>query len=342
MLPRHRRPGQPAAGGGHHHRPAGHHLPRAQRDAGDGRRRRRGAVRRRPPAADRRQEPDGGCLRQHPRRQGHRGKDRPRPHPAVRQPGRRLRASGRPGHQAPAAGQPRSLQSRRRAQLYPRLHPDRRPHRDGRGGLPPRRRGQGRRRPPDAGPRDPGPHPAAGAGTRAARRGRAGAARRSPARGGGPLHAGAPRRPLAAGRPAPGLRQAGQPDHRDPPRPLVRRPGPDRLPAGRRRAGPAAGQSRPAAGSVRRRPPLRRSHAGRRLGQRHHLGRQAGRLPAGRLGGQVQHRRSGRNLPDQTRLHLRGMAGRPLAGRPFRPAEGRDHRPRAGRSSSPSRRCWPT
>ena len=100
----------------------------------------------------------------------------------------------------------------------------------------------------------------------------------------------APRRAVAAGRPAPRLRQKGQPDRHRPAGPLVRRPGQAGLPSGGRRPAPPAGRPRPPAGSIRRSPPLCRVNAGRGLGQLHRLGRQAGRLPAGRLGGQVQHR----------------------------------------------------
>ena len=104
-------------------------------------------------------------------------------------------------------------------------------------------------------------------------------------------------------------------------------------------------------------PPFRRRSLTRRpstpppwprgLGQLHHLGRQAGRLSAGRLGGQVQHRNPGRVLPDFPRLTCADWPDAPPAGGPLRQNEGGDHRPGGGMtstttSSSPWPRCWPT
>ena len=64
---------------------------------------------------------------------------------------------------------------------------------------------------------------------------------------------------------------------------LVRRAGYHRVSPLRGGTGLPAGRPQGDAGCVRFRPPLRQSHGRRQLGQQHRLGRQAGRLPAGRF-----------------------------------------------------------
>jgi len=64
---------------------------------------------------------------------------------------------------------------------------------------------------------------------------------------------------------------------------LVRRAGHHRVSPLRGGAGLPAGRPQGDAGRIRFCPPLRQSHGRRQLGQQHRLGRQAGRLPAGRF-----------------------------------------------------------
>ena len=64
---------------------------------------------------------------------------------------------------------------------------------------------------------------------------------------------------------------------------LVRRAGHHRVSPLRGGTGLPAGRPQSNAGCIRFRPPLRQSHGRRQLGQQHRLGRQAGRLPAGRF-----------------------------------------------------------
>ena len=82
--------------------------------------------------------------------------------------------------------------------------------------------------------------------------------------------------------------------------------------------------------AVQFRAPVRQGHGCRRLGEQHRLGRQAGRLSAGRLRLQVSDQRADPRLQGRCRLYLHRLPGRRAAGRPVCPDEGRDHRLRRG------------
>ena len=113
-----------------------------------------------------------------------------------------------------------------------------------------------------------------------------------------------PRRALSGGHPPRRHGPRGREKCRFAAGSVVRRAGQHRLPPEQRRAGAAAGRPRRDAGRLRLRSPLRAGHGPRRLGQQHRLGRQAGCLPAGRLGLEVSGHRAADQLPCQGRLHL--------------------------------------
>ncbi len=252
-------------------------------------------------AAHRGEEPDGRRVRQHPRRAGIGEKTAPRPCAEVRHAGKRLR---QPDDKSIKPKQREHLlECRADAELSHLLgtirHRCAHRHRR-RGGLRSAKGNKGAAVRADAGAGAPHPHPPVRAGRRRPRRPHPkrfprwrAPSEELPCPPAGHYSGGHP--PRRHGRA--GVKMVLQPEA------WYAVQGTTVYPLNSGRAGAAAG--RPGVTlDVFDSAPLTHGHGPRRLGQQHRLGRQAGCLPAGRLGLQVSGHRAADQLPRQGRLHL--------------------------------------